>query len=144
MNLAQGEGFRALKAVRPSARVGTAFSMSPCEPATNSEEDKLAAERAHAITNLWFLEPALKGRYPDALAFLPETVMGIQSGDFEKMKAPLDFIGINLYYRMIASAPSAIERLSHAQQWLFPGEDGGRRAGPENRHGMGSLAAGAV
>ncbi|MGA9510212.1 MAG: GH1 family beta-glucosidase [Candidatus Sulfotelmatobacter sp.] len=120
VNLAQGEGFRALKAIRPSARVGTALSMSPCEPATNSEEDKLAAERAHAITNLWFLDPALKGRYPDALAFLPETVMGIKSGDLEKMKAPLDFIGINLYYRMIASAPTAIERLGHAQQWIFP------------------------
>jgi beta-glucosidase len=135
VNLAQGEGFRALKAVRPSARVGTAFSMSPCEPATNSEEDQLAAERAHAITNLWFLEPALKGRYPDALAFLPETVMGIQSGDFEKMKAPLDFIGINLYYRMIASAPSAFERLSHAQQWLFPVKMTGGEQGPKTDMG---------
>jgi beta-glucosidase len=135
VNLAQGEGFRALKAVRPSARVGTAFSMSPCEPATNSEEDQLAAERAHAITNLWFLEPALKGRYPDALAFLPETVMGIQSGDFEKMKAPLDFIGINLYYRMIASAPSAFERLSHAQQWLFPVKMAGGEQGPKTDMG---------
>jgi beta-glucosidase len=131
VNLAQGEGFRALKAVRPSARVGTAFSMSPCEPATNSEEDKLAAEHAHAITNLWFLDPALKGRYPDALAFLPETIMGIKSGDFEKVKAPLDFIGINLYYRTIASAPTAMERLSHSQQWLFPVKMAGGEQGPK-------------
>jgi beta-glucosidase len=135
VNLAQGEGFRALKANRPSARVGTAFSMSPCEPATSSEEDKLAAERAHAITNLWFLDPALNGRYPDALAFFPETVMGIKSGDFEKMKAPLDFIGINLYYRMIASAPTAIERLSHAQQWLFPVKMAGGEQGPKTDMG---------
>ena len=120
VNLAQGAGFRALKATRPSARVGTAFSMSACEPATNSEEDKLAAERAHAMTNLWFLYPALNGRYPEALAFLPETAMGIKSSDLDKMRAPLDFIGINLYYRTIASAPSALERLSHTQQWLFP------------------------
>jgi beta-glucosidase len=120
VNLAQAAGFRALKAARPSARVGTAFSMSACEPATDSEDDKLAAERAHAMTNLWFLEPALKGRYPEALAFLPETAMGIKSEDLEKMRAPLDFIGINLYYRTVASAPSAIERLTHAQQWLFP------------------------
>jgi beta-glucosidase len=135
VNLAQGEGFRALKAVRPMARVGTAFSMSPCEPATSSEEDKLAAERAHAIVNVWFLDPALKGRYPDALAFLPETVMGIQSGDLEKMKAPLDFIGINLYYRTIASAPSAIERVSRAQQWLFPVKMAGGEEGPKTDMG---------
>ena len=120
VNLAQAAAFHALKAVRPSARVGTAFSMSSCEPATNSEENRLAAERCHAITNLWFLEPPLKGRYPEALSFLPETAMRIRSGDLDKMRVPLDFIGINLYYRTIASAPSAMERLSHAQQWLFP------------------------
>jgi beta-glucosidase len=135
VNLAQGAGFRALKATRPSARVGTAFSMSSCEPATNSEEDTLATERAHAMTNLWFLEPALNGRYPEALAFLPETAMGIKSGDLEKMKAPLDFIGVNLYYRAIVSAPSALERLSHAQQWLFPAKMVGGEQGPKTDFG---------
>ena len=131
VNLAQGAGFRALKASRPLARVGTAFSMSSCEPATNSEEDKVAAERAHAITNVWFLEPALRGRYPEALAFLPATMMGIKSGDMEKARAPLDFIGINLYYRTIASASSAMERLGHAQQWLFPVKMAGGEQGPK-------------
>jgi beta-glucosidase len=128
VNLAQGAGFRALKAARPSSRVGTAFSMSPCEPATNSDDDKLAAERAHAITNIWFLEPALRGRYPQALTFLPETAMGIKSGDMEKTRATLDFIGINLYYRTVASAPGTMERFAHAQQWLFPVKmDGGQQ-----------------
>jgi beta-glucosidase len=135
VNLAQGAAFRAVKANHPTARVGTAFSMSPCEPASNSEEDRLAAERAHAMTNLWFLEPALKGRYPEALAFLPETAMGIKAGDLEKMHAPLDFIGINLYYRIIASAPSAIERLAHAQQWLFPVKMLGGQQGPKTDNG---------
>ena len=120
VNLAQGAGFRALKAVRPQARVGTAFNMSACEPATDSDDDKLAAERAHAITNVWFLEPALRGRYPEALTFLPETAMGIKSGDMEKTRAALDFVGINLYYRTIASQPGAMERAAHAQDWLFP------------------------
>ena len=135
VNLAQGEGFRALKAVRPSARVGTAFSMSPCEPASNSEDDKLAAERAHAIMNIWFLEPALRGRYPDALTFLPETAMGIKSGDMEKTRAPLDFIGINLYYRTIASSPGAMERVAHAQDWIFPVKMDGGTQGPKTDFG---------
>ncbi len=131
VNRAQGAGFRALKAACPSARIGSAFSMSSCEPASNSEEDKLAAERAHAITNLWFLDPALKGRYPEAFTFFPETVMGIKSGDLESMRAPLDFIGINLYYRTIASASGAFERLAHAQQWLFPVKMVGGEQGPK-------------
>ncbi len=135
VNLAQGAGFRALKATRSTARVGTAFSMSACEPATNSEPDLLAADRCHAITNLWFLEPALKGRYPEALAFFPETAMGIKSGDLDRMRAPLDFVGINLYYRTIASAPGAMERLSHTQQWLFPVKMTSGQQGPKTDNG---------
>jgi beta-glucosidase len=135
VNLAQGEGFRALKAARPEARVGTAFSMSPCEPATNSEADKLAAERAHAITNTWFLDPALRGRYPGALTFLPETAMGIEPGDMEKTRAALDFVGINLYYRTIASAAGAIERAAHAHEWLFPVKMDGAHEGPRTDFG---------
>ena len=135
VNLAQGAGFRALKAARPTSRVGTAYSMSSCEPATNSEADKVAAERAHAITNIWFLEPALRGRYPEALTFLPETAMRIQSGDLEKIRAPLDFVGINLYYRIIASATGAIERTTHPQEWLFPVKMDGGQQGPKTDFG---------
>jgi beta-glucosidase len=135
VNLAQGAGFRALKAVRPGTRVGTAFSMSACEPASDSDADRLAAERAHAITNLWFLEPAMNGRYPEALAFLPETAMRIRSGDLEKMRAPLDFIGINLYYRTMASASGALERLAHLQQWLLPVKMEAGRQGPRTGNG---------
>jgi beta-glucosidase len=135
VNLAQAMGFHALKAIRPSARVGSAFSMSACEPATDSEEDHVAAERCHAITNLWFIEPALKGRYPEALAFLPERVMGFKSGDVDKMRAPLDFIGVNLYYRTIASAPGAVERISHPQQWLFPVKMEEGQEGPKTGNG---------
>ena len=135
VNLAQAAAFQSLKASCPSARVGTALSMSPCEPATNSEEDRVAAERADGVTNLWFLEPALKGHYPKALAFFPDSAMGMRSIDLDKMKAPLDFIGINLYYRTIASAPTAIERLSHPQQWLFPVKMSGGEQGPKTDMG---------
>ena len=137
VNLAQGAGLRALKAARPQARVGTAFNMSACEPASDSEADKLAAQRSHAITNLWFLETALKGRYPEAFTYLPETLMGIKPDDMEKVRAPLDFVGINLYYRTIASSPGAMERVAHAQEWLFPAKmsTGGGEQGPKTEIG---------
>ncbi|MCG8589372.1 MAG: family 1 glycosylhydrolase, partial [Proteobacteria bacterium] len=102
VNLAQGEAFRAMKASRPEARIGTAFNMTPCEPEGDSEEDAAAAERWHAIVNYWYVEPALRGRYPDAFPDgLPAERMGIQDGDLEKTRAPLDFLGINLYNRTI-------------------------------------------
>ncbi len=135
VNLAQGAGFAALKAVRPGARVGSAFSMSPCEPLSNSPEDKAAAERLHAITNLWFLETALKGKYPDAFPVFPGVLMGVKPGDLEKVRAPLDFIGINLYYRTMAAAPSAAERTFDPKLWLFPVKMSQAKHGPLN--GMG-------
>jgi beta-glucosidase len=131
VNLAQGAGFRALKAALPNARVGTTYWMSPSEPATDSAADKLAAESAHAFVNTWFLEPALRGRYPNALTFFPESAMGIRSGDMEFVRAPLDFIGINLYSRTIASSPAPLERLATLQDWLFPVKMQGGGVGPK-------------
>jgi len=130
-NLAQGAGFRAVKAVRPKARVGSAFSMSPCEPATDSEDDRIAAERAHAITNTWFLEPALRGRYPSAFSFSPAVFMKIHQDDMELVRAPLDFVGINLYYRTRVSVPSLGERLSDRRFLFLPARMESWEKGPK-------------
>jgi beta-glucosidase len=102
VNLAQGEAFRAMRAVRPDAVIGTAFNMSACEPAGDSEADRAAAERYHGLVNLWYLEPALRGRYPDAFVGGPPLArMGVREGDLERVRAPLDFLGVNLYTRTL-------------------------------------------
>jgi beta-glucosidase len=103
-NLAQGMAFRVMKGVRPKSIVGTAYSMSPMQPASPSRADREAAERAHLWQNVWFLDPALKGKYPDAFIGVTPEMLGVQAGDLEKVRAPLDFIGINNYFRMIVSA----------------------------------------
>jgi beta-glucosidase len=102
VNLAQGEAFRAMRAARRDAVIGTAFNMSACEPAGDGEADRAAAERWHALVNLWYLETALRGRYPDAFVDgAPFERMGVREGDLERVRAPLDFIGINLYTRTL-------------------------------------------
>ena len=99
VNLAQGEAFRAMRAVKSDAVIGTAFSMSACEPARDTEQDRDAADRWHRFANCWYLEPALRGRYPDAFVDSPFERMGIRDDDLSLVRAPLDFIGINLYTR---------------------------------------------
>jgi beta-glucosidase len=107
VNLAQGQAFRAMKAVNPKFEIGTAYSTTHCEPFTPSEADRKAADRAHAVENLWFMQPALKGSYPEAfLAGNPLDLMGVQPGDMDLVKAPLDFLGINYYERTLVSAES--------------------------------------
>jgi beta-glucosidase len=105
VNLAQGEAFRAMRSERSDAVIGTAFSMSPCEPAGDAAADAAAAERWHGLVNLWYLEPALRGRYPHAFVDGPPLeAMGVREGDMDLVRAPLDFLGINLYTRTLVEA----------------------------------------
>jgi len=136
VNVATGIGFRAFKAVRPKARVGSSFFMSPCEPATNSDGDRIAAERAHAVINRWFLDPVLKGVYPDAFPVSPELFMGIRPEDMALVHVPLDFVGVNVYTRVIASAASSVERLSDPRLLLLPVKmQIGGKEGPKTEFG---------
>jgi beta-glucosidase len=108
VNLAHGLAARAVKAVRPSLRIGCAYSVSPAVPASDAPEDAAAAEAFHAYVNLWFAQPALTGRYPAAAVAgdLPLERMGYRDGDDRIMRAPLDWAGINYYFhQVVRSAP---------------------------------------
>lgn len=99
VNVAQGQAFAAMRACSSAARIGTALALSPCEPVRDTEEDARAADRWDQIANLWFLEPALLGRYPDVLPERSVRQMQIREGDLALVRAPLDFLGVNLYTR---------------------------------------------
>lgn len=103
-NLAVGQGFRAVKAALPRSRVGTTVYMAACEGKTDSPEDAAAAERSHRFEGTWFLEPILRGSYPEAfVGEVPLDVMGVRPGDMERIRVPIDFIGLNIYNRRVVS-----------------------------------------
>ena len=128
VNLAQGEAFRAVRAAQSSAEIGTAFNLSPCEPAGNAVGEEAASERWHAFSNLWFLETALAGHYPDAFpSGAPFDRMGVRDGDFELMRTPLDFIGINVYARtLVKSSPGHRLGIEAEPAFAMGGNDGPR------------------
>ncbi len=106
-NLAQGLAAKAMRATGRAPELGSAFSMGGAYPVSESDDDKAAAERHFRFNNLWFLEPAQNGRYPEAYVggMEPER-LGVEPGDMETVRAMLDFIGINLYTRtVIANNP---------------------------------------
>jgi beta-glucosidase len=110
VNLAQGEAFRAIKAASPKATVGSAYGMAPAYPKTNSEADRAATARYHAMNNLYFLNPAIHGEYPKAfLGETPYEAMGFKPGDEKIMKVPLDWIGFHYYNRRIVSQASGAQ-----------------------------------
>lgn len=122
VNLAQGMAFRVIKNRNCGARVGSAFSMWPCEPATESPADKKAAERAHNWQNLWFLHPAMRGSYPEAFVGVSEEMLRVRPGDMETVRADFDFIGINNYLRTIFIAADSRPRPDNPFGRIFPVE----------------------
>jgi len=121
-NLAQGLAFRAMKAESSKAQIGSAFDVAPMYPVTQSAADIAAAERWHTFQNLWFVYPALHGRYPaGALPADQHTeLLGFQNGDDKLLRAPLDFIGLNYYTPvLVKDAPqgNGIPRLNTENRW---------------------------
>ena len=98
-NLAQGMAFRAIKAVDSRFEVGGAYSVGPTKPLTSAPADRAAADRQYKFANLWFLTPALEGRYPDGV--LPadqlHALLDFRPGDERLIRAPLEFVGLNYY-----------------------------------------------
>ena len=81
--------------------------MAPAYPKTNSEADRAATARYHAMNNLYFLNTAIHGEYPKAfLGDTPYEAMGFKPGDEKIMKVPLDWIGFHYYTRRIVSQAS--------------------------------------
>jgi beta-glucosidase len=98
-------GYRAVKAVNPDVAVGSVFAMAPVEPATQSPVDIEAARYGEALFNRIFVDPLMRGTYPQVfLDNIPARALDIRPGDMEAAHTPLDFIGINCYYRLIISA----------------------------------------
>lgn len=105
ITLAHADGWRAAKAAQPEARVGSVFAIAPCEPATHTPADEQAASYADAVFNHLFLGPLMDGAYPRLfLESIPPRALGMEPGDEERMHVPLDFIGVNCYYRLVVSA----------------------------------------
>ena len=116
ISLAQGESFRAIKAASSKATVGSAYSMAPGYPKTDSEADRAATARYHAMNNTFFLHAALKGEYPNAFVDEPPyEQMGVRPGDDKIMRAPLDWVGFHYYTRRIISDAGGARAGNHQQ-----------------------------
>lgn len=87
-----------------SGEVGITLSIAPTYPETASEMasemDKAAAYIEDGLHNRWFLDPVLKGEYPQDIIALyePFAELGIKEGDIDLIKANrADFLGVNYY-----------------------------------------------
>jgi beta-glucosidase len=94
----------ALTAFRESGRegeIGITVDVEQVMPASDSDEDKAAAERYHAFKNRWFLDAILRGAYPAEMYTAFTAMPDMNSEDKKLICQPVDFIGVNNYTRTV-------------------------------------------
>ncbi len=99
--LAHGLGVQAVRAAATNTpSIGIVNNLSPCEPASTSELDVLAAQRADGHTNRWWLDPISGRGFPEDMVELYGVPLPAAAGDLDAIATPLDFLGLNYYMRM--------------------------------------------
>lgn len=84
-----------------SGEIGMIVNLTPSYPRSNSEEDLRAANIADLFFNRLFLDPAVKGEFPEELVELLRKDNVLWESTAEELnlirKATVDFIGVNYY-----------------------------------------------
>ncbi len=98
--LGHGLALPALQANDPAAKRGLVANIGRGTPNSDSPVDREAAHLFEVQHNAWVLDPLLKGEYPaDLFRLWPGTEPLVLAGDMAIISRPLDYLGINYYFR---------------------------------------------
>ena len=104
-HLLLGHGL-AMERMRPAGdenQLGVTLNLHPGHPSRNTEADREAALRVDGQANRLYLDPLFRGEYPDdVFSFYAERgadLSFVRDGDLRKISVPIDFLGINYYFR---------------------------------------------
>jgi beta-glucosidase len=100
--LAHGMAVPLIRANSKDAQVGIALDHYPQIPASESEADRKAALLQDGVLNRWSLDPLDGKGYPqDVVEHYRSDMRFVLAGDLQTMAAPIDFLGINYYFRYL-------------------------------------------
>ena len=102
-NLMRAHG-AAVKAYREVGKheIGLVVNIEPKYAASDSAEDIAATRRAAAYMNEQYMDPAVLGRYPPELKeIFGDAWPDWPAEDFELIRQPLDWVGLNYYTRAV-------------------------------------------
>ena len=98
--LGHGLAMDVLRANDPGSKKGIVANVGRGTPNASSAADARAAHLFEVQHNAWILDPLLRGHYPqDLFELWPGTEPLVLDGDMRTISAPLDFLGINYYFR---------------------------------------------
>ena len=106
-------------------KIGISLDLPFVEAASDHPEDRAAADLFDACHSRWFLDPVFCGRYPEELLETYRRRHGaprMQAGDLEAFAAaPIDFLGVNYYFRQVVRRPEHRGELFEVTQAHYPG-----------------------
>ncbi|MGC1356271.1 MAG: GH1 family beta-glucosidase [Xanthobacteraceae bacterium] len=95
VNLGHGAAIDRMRAAVKGASLGAIHNCQPCRPATDTPENRVAAETLDAYWNLAFPDPQLRGVYPPPIDELMTPYL--KSDDLKHINRPVDWFGLNHY-----------------------------------------------
>ena len=100
--LSHGLAMAAMRASGAKCPLGIVLNHSSATAASDSPADIALARREFASFVRWYMDPIFKGSYPQDAGLTQFPV--VEAGDMALIAAPLDFLGVNYYTRLWASA----------------------------------------
>jgi beta-glucosidase len=99
--LGHGLAIQAMRATaRPEEQLSITLNLWPILPATDSIEDVAAAHLMDGFANRLYLDPVLRGAYPEDVVEATRDLTDwafVLPGDAAVISAPIDLLGINYY-----------------------------------------------
>lgn len=102
--MSHGAATKIIRTNVKDAKVGIVINVTPAEPTTDSDGDKRAAQLVDGFDNRWFLNPVFGHSYPEDVIEVIGKSPVIHAGDMSLINQPMDFLGINFYFRQTISA----------------------------------------
>jgi len=104
------ERMRSMGSPGDGIQLGVTLNLHPARPGRDRDADREAARRVDGQANRLYLDPLFRGLYPeDVFSYYRERgadLSFVHDGDLDRISAPIDFLGVNYYYRhTIRDAP---------------------------------------
>lgn len=108
--LAHGKGVQAFRAAGMGGDIGVVVDIWRRVPASDSAADAKLAAEGEDDGFRFFLDPILRGNYSDRILerlAREDSLPVMQSEDAAIIAAPLDFLGVNVYSRVVVDSTTA-------------------------------------
>lgn len=103
--LSHGKAVQVFRQGGYKGEIGIVVSFKHYLPASDSDRDRAACQRAYDEKVSLFMEPLFKGDYPQRLFnWIGSHAPRVQEGDLALISQPIDFLGVNYYFTLSVSS----------------------------------------